>query len=385
MAKTGSTATFPPTLAPAIPATASARSRLAATASALGLRQLNGLLPDNRAGIAAGRALIASIMAAGGPVPPGTHVTPVRSGGVRGEWVRAAGVTQGDRAIYYIHGSGYVVCSARTHRALAARLSKVTGLAVFVVDYRLAPEHRFPTAADDVAAGYRWLLENGYRAEDLVFGGDSAGGHLALDLLLRNDLAGASQPAGAFMFSPLMDLTMTLAERQDRLRADPMAPAWVGRRLIRHYTGDEPTDSPRLRLHIPAGAVLPPLFVQAAAEEMLAGDAHHLRDMAEVAGAHCELELWPGRIHVFQALPLLVPEAGAALRRVAAFVSAVLSEEHGSVRGVAAVSHAQPFTSATGPSARAVTAANPAGRAQLSASVPERARSSALPARDKAV
>ncbi|QLY30279.1 alpha/beta hydrolase [Nocardia huaxiensis] len=325
-------ATFPPTLAPAIPAAASVRSRVAAAASVLGLRQLNGVLPDNRAGIAAGRALIAGIMAAGGPVPGGTRVTRVRSGGVRGEWVRAAGVAQGDRAIYYIHGSGYVVCSARTHRALASRLSRATGVPVFVVDYRLAPENRFPAAADDVAAGYRWLLENGYRAQDLVFGGDSAGGHLALDLLLRNDSAGVPQPAGAFMFSPLMDLTMNLAEQQDRRSPDPMAPAWVGRRLIRHYTGAEPADSPRLRLRIPAGANLPPLFVQAATGEMLAGDARHLRDMAEAAGVGCELELWPGRIHVFQALPLLVPEAAPALRRAAAFVTGVLAETNLSLR-----------------------------------------------------
>ncbi|WP_280254776.1 alpha/beta hydrolase [Nocardia wallacei] len=327
MAETRSTVT-----SPAVPASASPQARLAAAASVLGIRQFNALLPRNRAGIWAGRGLMATIMAAFGPTLPGTRVRQVRSGSVRGEWVRAAGVPHGDRAIYYVHGSGYVVCSARTHRGLASRLSKATGLPVFVLDYRLAPEHRFPAAAEDVAAGYRWLLGNGYRPADLVIGGDSAGCHLGLDLLLQNIDAGLPQPAGMFMFSPLMDLTLTLAERLDRERPDPMAPATVGRRLIELYTADEPAHSSRLRLTVPRGAALPPLFVQASAGEMLSDDARHLRDMAVAAGARCELELWPGRIHVFQALPLLVPEAAPALRRTADFVASALAEANSELR-----------------------------------------------------
>ncbi|MFB7724548.1 alpha/beta hydrolase [Nocardia sp. NPDC056100] len=323
MTRTGSMATFGSAV---VPVAASRQARLAASASVVGLRRINGLLPPNRVGIAAGRGLIAGVMAAFGPVLPGTRVTPVRSGAVRGEWVRAAGVTQGDRAIYYIHGSGYVVCSARTHRGLASRLSKIAGLPVFLIDYRLAPEHRFPAAADDVEAGYRWLLDNGYRAQDLVIGGDSAGGHLALDLLLQNLRGEIAQPAGVFMYSPVMDLTLTLAEVRDRKLADPMAPAPVGRRLIELYTEGQRQDSPRLRLTIPDGAKLPPLLVQSSAGEMLADDARHLHAMATAAGVSCELELWPGRIHVFQALPLLVPEAADALRRTRQFIHAALEQ-----------------------------------------------------------
>ncbi|MEV0355282.1 alpha/beta hydrolase [Nocardia sp. NPDC050697] len=309
-----------------VPAAASLRSRLAAELSARSLRHLNGALPLNAAGIFAGRQIIAGVMAAFGPVPPGTRVRAVREPGVSGEWVRAAGVAEGSRAIYYIHGSGYVICSARTHRGLAARLSAATGLPVFVVDYRLAPEHRFPAAADDIAAGYRYLLESGYRAGDLVVGGDSAGGHLALDLVLQQAEREAPQPAGVFCYSPLMDLTFTLAEQHDRARPDPMAPAATGKPMVALYTEGQQVDSPRLRLTARQGAVLPPVFVQAAAEEMLAGDARHLHAMLTAAGQRCELQLWPGRIHVFQALPLLVPEATAALHHTATFVAAALAE-----------------------------------------------------------
>ncbi|WP_171050263.1 alpha/beta hydrolase [Nocardia cyriacigeorgica] len=321
MVTTKSTATLPRP----VPRSASLRTRLAATGSVLSIRQINGLLPPTRWGIGAGRGLIATVMALGGPPVPGTTTMPVRAAGVRGEMVRAPGVPLGERVIYYVHGSGYVICSARTHRGLASRLSKETGLPVFVVDYRLAPEHRFPAAADDVAAGYRWLLANGYQAHNIVMGGDSAGCHLTLDLLLENARTGTAQPAGAFMFSPLMDLTLTAAEELDRRRPDPMAPAPVGRRMIALYTRHEPADSPRLRLTIPPAVTLPPLFVQAAAEEMLADDARHLWRMATSTGNTCRLELWPGRIHVFQALPLLVPEATPALRRAASFVTEALA------------------------------------------------------------
>ena len=88
--------------------------------------------------------------------------------------------------IYYLHGSGYVICSTRTHRGLTARSSNRTGRAVFSLDYRLGPRYRWPAAGDDTIRGYLWLLEQGFAPEQIVVAGDSAGGHLALDLLGHN-------------------------------------------------------------------------------------------------------------------------------------------------------------------------------------------------------
>ncbi|WP_082844208.1 alpha/beta hydrolase [Nocardia salmonicida] len=330
MTTTRSTATS--RLANVVAVPPSRRSRLALTAGHHVLRPINCALPHNRLGIAAARTMTAAIMAVGGPPPKGTRVTPVRSGAVRGEWVRAADVEFGDRAIYFVHGSGYVLCSARTHRGLAARLSRETGLPVFVIDYRLAPEHRFPAAADDVGAGYRWLLGNGYRATDVLIAADSAGGHLTMDLLLDNARTTTPQPAGAVLFSPLIDLSFRLAEHHQRHGTEAMASARVGRSAAELYMAQEPADSPRLRLTIPPGTALPPLFVQASDTEMLVGDAVHLREMVTAAGSSCELELWPGQVHVFQALPLLVPEAAPALRRAARFIADALAASDTSTR-----------------------------------------------------
>ena len=121
---------------------------------------------------------------------------------VVGEWVYGAGVPrdQADTAIYFVHGSGYALCSPRTHRRLTSWLSRLTGLPVFSVDYRLAPRHRFPTAADDVRSGWDWLIgDRGLAPERTVMAGDSAGGHLAVDLLLQPDVA---HPAALVLLSP---------------------------------------------------------------------------------------------------------------------------------------------------------------------------------------
>ncbi|WP_054813524.1 alpha/beta hydrolase [Nocardia arizonensis] len=304
----------------------STRAVLAAVAAEYLMRPVNCAIPLNPPGIRIARALIAGIMATAGPVPTGTSVTSVSTGAVRGEWVRAAGVGFGPRAVYYIHGSGYVLCSVRTHRALASRLSRRTGLPVFLTDYRLAPEHRFPAAADDVEAGYRWLLGGGIRAEDIVIACDSAGGHLALDLLVENERARRPQPAAVAMFSPLLDLTFTLAAAAERRRRDPLISAAAAARLPRHYTRGLPDDTPRLRLRVPYGIDLPPILVQAGGAEMLSADARALRDMVRAAGGTCELEIWPGQVHVFQALPLLSPQADPALDRAAAFLRAAMTE-----------------------------------------------------------
>ena len=176
----------------------SLRSRGAATVSSLTLRQIAALIPADQAwGVWLSRQIIARVMDTFGPSLAGTRLDPVdikTSDGRRivGEWVYGAGVKRAhtEAAIYYIHGSGYALCSPRTHRRLTSWLSRSTGLPLFSIDYRLAPRYRFPTAADDVRSGWDWLTgEGGLAPEQTVIAGDSAGGHLAVDLLLQPDVA----------------------------------------------------------------------------------------------------------------------------------------------------------------------------------------------------
>ncbi|WP_243773895.1 alpha/beta hydrolase [Actinomadura barringtoniae] len=220
--------------------------------------------------------------------------------------------------VLYLHGSAYMLASARTHRGLTSRLSVMTGLPVFAVDYRLAPEHVFPAAADDVRAAYEWLVRQGF--ERIVVAGDSAGGHLAVDLALQLRREGRPGPAALVLFSPLVDLTLRQAMRRERERRDPMISAVRARRLVELYTSAADPGDPRLAFTFGPDDLLPPTLIQAGGAEMLAADAEYLAGLIRSSGGECELEIWPDQMHVFQAMPVLVPEAGPALARAASFV-----------------------------------------------------------------
>ncbi|MFV8166118.1 alpha/beta hydrolase [Mycobacterium sp. 134] len=303
----------------------SVRSRSASKVSSLTLRQVSAALPpDTGWGLWTSRRLIARIMATFGPSLSGTRVERVdvrMADGRRvvGEWVRGPGVTEGERAIYYLHGSGFALCSPRTHRRLTAWLSRLTGLPVFCIDYRLAPEHRFPAAANDVRAGWDWLCtERGLRPDHIVMAGDSAGGHLAVDMLLQTDVA---HPAGLVLFSPLIDLTFTLARTRESLQPDPAIRVADAARLIELYCGKVDVSHPRLNLDVAGGRQLPRTLIQAGGVEMLLADARSLDADIRAAGGHAELQVWPDQVHVFQALPRLSPEAVPAMQQAAGFIS----------------------------------------------------------------
>lgn len=313
-----------------LPTRGSIRSRGAAGVSAVTLRQISAVLPPERAwGLWTSRQIVARVMNTFGPSLAGTrveHVDVRLADGRRvvGEWVRGAGVQTGDSAIYFLHGSGYALCSPRTHRRLVAWLSRLTGLPVFTVDYRLAPKHRFPTAANDVRSGWDWLCtEQRLAPERIVVAGDSAGGHLAVDLLLQPDVA---HPAGLALLSPLVDLTFGLARTREDLRRDPAIRAADAARLIELYCAGTDVTHPRLTLDVAGGRRMPPTLIQAGGAEMLVADARRLAKDITAAGGDCELQVWPDQVHVFQALPRLTPEAVPAMRRVAAFIGESLRD-----------------------------------------------------------
>jgi monoterpene epsilon-lactone hydrolase len=310
----------------------SLRSRSAAAVSSLTLRQISAVLPAGQAwSVWVSRQIVARVMDTFGPSLSGTHVIPVdtrTSDGRRvvGEWVYGAGVPRrrADTAIYFVHGSGYVLCSPRTHRRLTSWLSSLTGLPVFSVDYRLAPRHRFPSAADDVRSGWDWLTHDlGVAPERTIVAGDSAGGHLSVDLFLQPDVV---HPSALVLLSPVVDLTFTLARTRERVRQDPAIRSRDAVRLIELYCAGIDSSHPRLKIDVAAGRTLPPTLIQAGGAEMLAADAIALADGIRTAGGECELQIWPDQVHVFQALPRLTPEARPAMRHIAGFIAHALRD-----------------------------------------------------------
>ncbi|WP_082953219.1 alpha/beta hydrolase [Mycobacterium sp. E3251] len=335
-------------MADGVPARGSLRSRGAAAVSAYTLRPVTGLIPPERAwGLWLSRQIVARIMGTFGPSLAGTRVehvdTKLPDGRrVKGEWVygprtptsEAARSSTSVGAIYYVHGSGYAVCSPKTHRRLTSWLSSLTSLPVFSIDYRLAPRHRFPTAADDARAGWDWLLQScGVSPKQIVVAGDSAGGHLAVDMLLQPEVA-ADHPAALALFSPLYDVTFELCLARERTRRDPAIRAADAARLVSMYHAGVDLTHQRLTLNVAGGPPLPPTLIQAGGAEMLQDDARQLAADIQAAGGRCELQIWPHQVHVFQALPRMTPEAAKAVAYVARFIAHALQDARATTQEV---------------------------------------------------
>lgn len=214
--------------------------------------------------------------------------------------------------VLYLHGGGYVFGSSRSHRGLAYRLSAAAGVPVFLSDYRRAPEHPFPAAADDALAAHRALLER-FPAPRITIAADSVGGHLAASLLGDLRRLGLPLPAAVALFSPALDVAAAEVVERDRLARDPFLSPAYGLRCADAYLGDTPRDHPRIAVLEADKTGWPPVIIQVGGTECLLADAQRLAAALHTAGVPCELQIWPGQVHVFQSFGWL-PEARTAVR-----------------------------------------------------------------------
>ncbi|MFF4297682.1 alpha/beta hydrolase [Streptomyces vinaceus] len=223
--------------------------------------------------------------------------------------------------LLYLHGGGYIVGSPDTHAGLVGELARRAGLRATSVDYRLAPEHPFPAAVDDGLAAYRELLES-TDPRDLVMAGDSAGGGLSIATLLAAREAGLPQPAAVVVFSPWVDLTLSGASIRAKEGTDPIFTEADVRAYADLYVGAGDRAHPLASPVFADLTGLPPLLVQAGANELLLDDAVRLAGRAGADGVEVTLEVAPGLPHVFQHHYGRLDEADAALDRAARFLTA---------------------------------------------------------------
>ncbi|MFI5718474.1 alpha/beta hydrolase [Nocardia sp. NPDC051750] len=294
------------------------QARTVRQVSALTARRLIAAAPVNAHTLPLARIVLDRALRAAAPILRGTTAVPVREGRVRGEWVRGPRATRDDAVVLYVHGGGFVAGSAAGYRGVAARLSTATRLPVFTLDYRLAPEHPYPTAPQDLAAAFRWLMAHGHSPGRIIVAGDSAGGFLAADFVITGTRTGTPAPGGVVLFSPMADLTLAVATGYDGGRADGLLSAGLSRRAVTHFTPD-PFELLPVR-----GKPLPPALIHASDTEFFGGDAVTLAERWAATGGVCELQVWRDQMHAFQLLPALVPETRFAYRSAARFVSAVL-------------------------------------------------------------
>jgi acetyl esterase/lipase len=231
--------------------------------------------------------------------------------------------------LLYVHGGGYVSCSAATHRPVTAYLARLLGCRVFSADYRVAPEARFPTALDDVLSTYRWLSRHGAPGEPIAVAGESAGGGLVLALALHARDAGWSAPACVVALSPWTDLAGTGASLHENDGRDAMfRPANIPA-FASVYLAGAPAEDPRASPLYGELDGLPPVLLQVGNTELLLDDARRLHERIVARGGASRLTVYDDVVHGWHLLAPFVPEAATALSEVRDFVRLHFSRRGG--------------------------------------------------------
>jgi acetyl esterase/lipase len=260
------------------------------------------------------------------PLPHDVRTSTGELGGVRVVFAELTGVNASG-VLFHLHGGGFALGSATGSIALASSLARLTGLSIVAVDYRLAPENPYPAAVDDTVNAYRALLEREGDSANIVVSGESAGGNLALELLLAVRQEGLTPPVAAVLFSPMTDLTVSGQSYHTKAAADPNITAAAIRTRVTDYlrgTGIDPAD-PRVSPVFAELTGLPPLLVQAGSSEVLLDDATRLAARAAADDVPVILDVVPDVPHVFQAFADALDEGAAALDRAGRFIRSHLT------------------------------------------------------------
>ena len=264
-----------------------------------------------------------ALMGSAGVAAAGTRVEPAEADGVPAEWVIAAGVT-GERVLLFFHGGAYHVGSPARLRGLHELLSAAASARVLSAGYRLAPEHPFPAAVEDALTAYRWLVAGGTDARQIVIGGNSSGGGLALAALAALRDAGDPLPGAAVVISPWTDLDLAGESLRTRAAADVMLTPDGAREAADWYlAGQDPRHPYASPLYADLRG-LPPILIQAGDAEILRDDSTRFAAAAQAAGVDVTLEIWDEMPHVWHAFAGLLPEADQAIERIGAWLG-----EHG--------------------------------------------------------
>jgi monoterpene epsilon-lactone hydrolase len=252
------------------------------------------------------------------PLPDDISTEQVDADGVPAHWLTAPEADP-KRVLMYIHGGGYQLGSVRSHGPLAAHLGRGIGRRVFLPEYRLAPEHPFPAAVDDIQAAWRWLVTGGgVDPAAVVIAGDSAGGGLTLALMHALRDAGEALPAGAVLISPFLDLTASGTSLTERASQDPIfTPDAIRSFAAVYLDGADPRD-PAASPLLGSQAGLPPLLIQAGGAEVLLSDSERLAKAATEAGVSVTLQVTEALPHVYHGA-LDTPETAEATRQIAEF------------------------------------------------------------------
>jgi acetyl esterase/lipase len=252
-------------------------------------------------------------------IPDGIQWERVNADGVPSEWISPPNAPQ-DSVLLFLHGGGGVLGLGNFDRWMVGHIALSCGLRVLLPNYQLAPEHPFPSGLNDCVTAYRWLLAKGYLAQRIVVAGDSIGGMLTISVLLALRHTNQPLPGAAVCMSPNTDPTCRGKTMRTNAWKDAILSPKFARTMMRLYVNDHDLNDPLIApLHADLSG-LPPILIQAGADEILLDDSVRFSDCAKAAGTNVMLEVWPHMWHVWQACVPALPEANQAIDHISKFV-----------------------------------------------------------------
>lgn len=258
------------------------------------------------------------------PLPDHTTIEPLTIADIPCERV-SCGNVENDKLLIHLHGGGFISGSCKTHRKLAAYLSRESKCPVLLIDYRLAPEHPFPNGLNDVVNVYRQLLESDYTASQLLLSGDSAGGGLVVSTLLILRDAGVPMPIASVLLSPWLDLAVEGKSIISRAELDPFITDFDLHDSAQKYA---PKEKLRLPLVSPIYADLsglPPFLIHVGDHEILLSDAQRFAEAGKRANVDITLDVWDDMWHVWHHSVPELPEALQAIEKIGIYIAKRLS------------------------------------------------------------
>lgn len=252
------------------------------------------------------------------PVLDGVRCEGVKLGELRGEWLYPS-ETKNDRMFIYLHGGAYQMGSIKSHRAMVSRMVQTCHSPALLLEYRLAPEHPFPAAIEDVCLVYQQLLQT-YQDASLIIVGDSAGGGLALASTLFLKAQEMPLPKALVLISPWVDLTGEQTSLDTLANKDPILNKRDIIRFAKDYFQEESPQNPLVSPLYGDLSQLPPTLIQVGTHEVLLGEAKILHQKMEEVNSPVELEVWKNMFHVWHFAGEKLPEAQKAFKKIHTFL-----------------------------------------------------------------
>lgn len=251
-------------------------------------------------------------------IPSGVTVKPQIIEGISAEWLIPEG-SNPKKLILYVHGGGYVAGSCNDHRGFVSKFAQNTGIVNLTYEYRLAPEHPFPAAIDDSILIYRWILSSGFKPENVLIAGESAGGGLCLALLLALKEQQLPMPVAAVAISPWTDLSCSGDSYRTKNKWS-LAPMNSWTVFSAHYRGGQPAENPLISPLFGDLKGLPPIFVNSGTDDELFDDGEKFYQKALAAGVDATFRAGVGQVHCYPLLAPMFPEATEAMNEIVQFI-----------------------------------------------------------------